>query len=130
MATDINDPQVTLLRQCGAATSCGGSMGGLRVYKGAGETDRRHLRGALVQTVSDYIFLPLIVVNLISSSVLGVTGPNFMLAHTSLWMLNSLSFVSSIQALFDIVRLSSVLLHRWQSCQLITASCVPEAVEP
>ena len=92
-------------------------MGGLRVYKSAGETDRRHLRGALVQTVSDYIFLPMVVVNLISSSVLGVTGPNFMLAHTGLWMLNSLSFVSSIQALFNIVGLSSVLLHRWQSCR-------------
>ncbi|KIJ91796.1 hypothetical protein K443DRAFT_14103 [Laccaria amethystina LaAM-08-1] len=50
MATDINDPQVTLLRQCGAVMSCGRLMGSLRVYKGAGETDRRHLRGVLVQT--------------------------------------------------------------------------------
>lgn len=73
MATDINDPQVILLRQCGAATSCGGLMGGLRVYKGAGETDRRHLRGALVQTVRDNIFLPMIVVNLSSLLVYWVS---------------------------------------------------------
>jgi hypothetical protein len=36
---------------------CGQPMGALRVYKSAGDPERRHLRGAICQTVSVKVFM-------------------------------------------------------------------------
>ena len=51
------DPILKLINVCVGASGkpCGSAMGRCRVYQGRGDPNKRHMRGSLVQTVSEIL---------------------------------------------------------------------------